>query len=75
MKELQDKLTPLLQSAGGAGPGAGGMPAGFDPSQFAGAGGAAGGADYSGPGMPPGFDPSKFSNKAPTHQPNIEEVD
>ena len=32
MKEIQDKLTPLMGGAAGA---ASGMPAGFDPSQFA----------------------------------------
>ena len=51
LKEFQDKLTPLLQSAGGQG---GGMPAGFDPSQFQGAG-----------GMPSGFDPSQFQGGVP----------
>lgn len=36
LKELQDKLTPILQSASsGEGGPPGGMPAGFDPSQFA----------------------------------------
>jgi heat shock protein 1/8 len=35
LKEIQDKLTPLLQSAAGSGAPPEGMPSGFDPSQFA----------------------------------------
>lgn len=70
LKEIQDKLTPILQTAsGGEGGPPGGMPAGFDPSQFAG-------------GMPEGFDPSQFAGAAKpdveapsTKGPSIEEVD
>ena len=50
-KEVEAVVNPIMtkmyQQAGGA-PGAGGMPGGFDPSQFAGAGGAAGGAPGAG---------------------------
>jgi L1 cell adhesion molecule like protein len=34
LKDVQDKLSPLLGSGGGGDMPAGGMPAGFDPSQF-----------------------------------------
>ena len=66
LKDVQDKISPLLGSGGG-----GGIPAGFDPSQFAGAGG----------GMPAGFDPSQFTKpKQEVPRPTepsvkIEEVD
>lgn len=68
LKDVQDKLSPLLGSNTGGG---GGMPAGFDPSQFAGAGG----------GMPAGFDASQFTKpKQEVPRPTepsvkIEEVD
>lgn len=66
LKDVQDKLSPLLGSNTD-----GGMPAGFDASQFAGAGG----------GMPAGFDPSQFTKPTqevprPTEPSvKIEEVD
>jgi len=68
LKDVQDKLSPLLGSNAGGGSG---MPTGFDPSQFAGAGG----------GMPAGFDPSQFTKpKQEVPRPTepsvkIEEVD
>jgi uncharacterized protein YhjY with autotransporter beta-barrel domain len=47
-EEYSAKLTPIFQAASGGQ--AGGMPAGFDPSQFS-----------QGGGMPAGFDPSQFA--------------
>jgi L1 cell adhesion molecule like protein len=69
LKEVQDKLSPIFASSGGV-PGQGGMPEGFDPSQF-----------QQGGGMPQGFDPSQFKGatsqgqSVPTKGPSIEEVD
>ena len=54
-KELEDKVMPIMSKLGGGGGPQGGMPAGFDPSQFA--------KSASG-GMPAGFDPSQFAKAA-----------
>jgi L1 cell adhesion molecule like protein len=69
-KELESVLMPIMSSLYGGAGGAGGMPAGFDPSQFAGgAGGFPGaGAGGAGAGASGGSKPSASG-------PKIEEVD
>ncbi len=73
-KELESVLMPIMTSLyGGAGGAGGGMPAGFDPSQFGGAGGA-GGFPGAG-GAPPGAGAGAGASKPSASGPRIEEVD